>query len=522
MKFKKSVFTEYIKLLYRFSKQKIRNFEMKMNPNIYKTLISYERLGETENPNRDLYELALSDYARIVYSSAFRRLQSKTQVFALAPNAALRSRLTHSMEVASVGRWIAQDVVKRINGLDPNFAIAIPLLVETACLAHDIGNPPFGHFGEDVIKEWFKYYGKKTLEKSIGEGIANSHQANILLDDFYNFDGNPQTIRVLTRLQGRTSEERVKKGMNLTCTQILTCLKYPKNPSDNDLLWKKAGYFHSESDIIEACWEKISGTGSQRRFPLSYIVEAADDISYCLSDLEDGIDERLITANQIFDALDVWLSSPTESELMDKLRNILRGLKIKLEKNKENSRDLYIVFKTSCTATLIKRASDLYIERHQEILQGKTWSLFKEDGDEMRLLESLKAIASSKIYPSDPVEIPFISGRSVINKILDDYRPLLELQLEDFNKLLIASNTGDRSGIKHLGFSMGLPLFNRLPKNYIEIYEAHVKKTPSKYDNRLWEWFNRTHLIVDYLSGMADDYALRFYKKLSGEFYYYD
>jgi len=483
----------------------------------YKTLISGKRLGDTESPDRSLAEMALSDHARVVYSSAFRRLQTKTQVFALAPNAALRSRLTHSIEVASVGRWISQEVVTRISDLDPALIITIPYLVETACLAHDIGNPPFGHFGEDAITEWFKAHGNDILEKSIGARFKNSPEVNNLMNDFYNFDGNPQSIRIITRLQGRTAEERRKKGMNLTCTQILTCLKYPRNPSESDEYWKKAGYFHSESDIIKLCWSEIKGTGSQLRFPLTYLVEAADDISYCLSDLEDGIDERLITPNQIFEGLSEWHASKSESDIMTKLRRTLEELQEKVHKHEKNSKDCFMIFKTTCTSTLINRAADLYIERQKEVLQGKITSLFKENGDELKLLNALKALASSKIYPSDPVEIPFMTGRSVINKILDTYRPMLELQLNDFNSLKIAAATGDRSGIKHFGFSLGLPLFDRLPKNYLEIYEEQANK-PIQHNERVWEWFCRAHLVVDYLSGMADDYAVRFYKKLSGEF----
>lgn len=499
------------------SRQKGNNIELRMDTNIYKTLISGTRLGETENPDRSLSEMALSDHARVVYSSAFRRLQTKTQVFALAPNAALRSRLTHSIEVASVGRWISQDVVSRIEGLDPSLITTIPYLVETACLAHDIGNPPFGHFGEDAIKEWFKTNCNDILVASIGAPFKNSPEVNNLMNDFYNFDGNPQSIRILTRLQGRTGEERRKKGMNLTCTQILTCLKYPRNPSESNECWKKAGYFHSESDIITACWGKIKGTGSQLRFPLAYLVEAADDISYCLSDLEDGIDERLITTMQIFEGLLEWSASKSESEIMSNLRKTLEVLRGEALSKEKNSRDYFMIFKTTCTAALIKRAADLYIERHKEVLNGNIISLFKENGDELKLLNSLKALASSKIYPSDPVEIPFMTGRSVINKILDTYRPILELQLEYFNKLKKAAATGDRSEVKHFGFSLGLPLFNRLPKHYLEIYEEYANEH-NQHDKKVWEWFCRAHLVVDYLSGMADDYAVRFYKKISGEF----
>lgn len=489
---------------------------------IYDTIISNTRLGATDNPGRDIIELALSDQARVVYSSAFRRLQAKTQVFALAPNAALRSRLTHSVEVASVGRWIAHNVVNNLYGITPSQKVAIPLLVETACLAHDIGNPPFGHFGEDAIKEWFRSNGNSILAKSIGEGMKNSPDSNQLLSDFYSFDGNPQGIRILARLQGRTKDERIEKGMNLTCTQILTCLKYPRNPSYQSTIWKKPGYFHSEADIVEACWNKVHNNLQNRRFPLTYLVEAADDISYCLSDLEDGIDQRLVNSIQIFDELTEWAKQKSESEPMAELRKVLKDCKENLVKKEKSSRDSFLIFKTNCTAKLIKRASDLYFDLHDQVIKGEIDSLFALGGEEDNLLKSLKRVASSNIYPSDPVEIPFISGKSIINKILEAYRPMLELQIDSFKELLIASDTGNRSKVNELGFSMGLPLFNRLPKNYIEIYIAQADKPQGRYNRRLWEWFCRTHLIVDFVSGMADDFAVRFYKRLSGELRYDD
>ena len=212
--------------------------------------------GGSSVKNRTIDEEAASDRARVIYSSAFRRLQHKTQVFTLSKDAAVRTRLTHSLEVASVGRWVAQKVVdKALAGLEPVYCSALVSLVETGCLAHDIGNPPFGHFGESAIQKWFAerwqtIAGERSKDKKLQQ----------LVKDFIQFDGNPQGTRILTRLQGRTQEERREYGMDLTYSQVLTALKYPRGPSDDRGKWKKAGFFESERLKIELAWKEFGST----------------------------------------------------------------------------------------------------------------------------------------------------------------------------------------------------------------------------------------------------------------------
>src|SRR5258708_24534769 len=138
---------------------------------------------------REIDEEALSDRARVLYSSAFRRLQQKTQVFTVSKDAAVRTRLTHSLEVASIGRWVAQKVVDGpLIDLEAKYRSALVLMVETACLAHDIGNPPFGHFGEAAIQAWFR----DNSETAAGTEISQKATLKVLGKDFERFDGNPQ------------------------------------------------------------------------------------------------------------------------------------------------------------------------------------------------------------------------------------------------------------------------------------------------------------------------------------------
>ncbi|MGB7281205.1 MAG: dNTP triphosphohydrolase, partial [Candidatus Acidiferrum sp.] len=253
--------------------------------------------GKSSIENRTIDEEAISDRARVVYSSSFRRLQQKTQVFTVSKDAAVRTRLTHSLEVASVGRWVAQKVVDGpLAGLRPPYRSALVSLVETGCLAHDIGNPPFGHFGESAIQEWFR----ENWSSVAGEQLANEDKLKTLVEDFLQFDGNPQGTRILTRLQGLTKVDRNLYGMDLTFSQILTSLKYPRGPKDDSSRWKKAGFFESERLRIESAWKAFEFK-VQRRFPLAYLVEVADDISYCISDMEDGIDQGVFTPEEVFD-----------------------------------------------------------------------------------------------------------------------------------------------------------------------------------------------------------------------------
>jgi len=156
----------------------------------HKNLIAPDRYrGKSSVLHREIDEEALSDRARVLYSSAFRRLQQKTQVFTVSKDAAVRTRLTHSLEVASVGRWVAQKVVDGpLAGLEPRYRAALVLLVETACLAHDIGNPPFGHFGEAAIQAWFR----DNWETAAKKELAENDKLKVLILDFLQFDGNPQ------------------------------------------------------------------------------------------------------------------------------------------------------------------------------------------------------------------------------------------------------------------------------------------------------------------------------------------
>ena len=244
---------------------------------------------------------AASDRGRLLFSNAFRRLHSKTQVFDQESNASVRTRLTHSLEVATIGRYIAEVAAKEMSRQGwlgstddpktPDAAAALVTFVEVACLMHDLGNPPFGHFGEETIQTWFgkwedKYRGR--FHKSVRRDFDRLYQ------DFLYFDGNPQGFRMATRLQWIKDEF----GYNLTFTQLAATLKYPWTPGSvgqtkDGRLVKKAGVFNSEMDVLCGLQSELR-LEEGARHPLAYLMEAADDISYCLSDIEDALEKKVI------------------------------------------------------------------------------------------------------------------------------------------------------------------------------------------------------------------------------------
>src|SRR6266851_2472410 len=417
----------------------------------YRELISNQRFDPSSvGAGRSLPEEAASDRSRILYSSAFRRLQQKTQVFPLSKNAAVRSRLTHSLEVADVGRLIARSLTRGfLKPLDDEIKEALILLCETGCLMHDIGNPPFGHFAEVTVQRWFGNNWLHLYNKSRGKQAPepSSSSMGTLVNDFLKFDGNPQGLRMVTRLQGRTTEERKNHGMNLTFSQILTGLKYlsaPSDPEDGEQT-KKPGFFESERDRIKRAREGL-GISETRRFPLTYIVEVADDISYCLSDMEDGIDRGVLSARALFETGD----------------------------------------------------------------------------DERTLLDALRKIAARDLYSSSDVEQPLRVGLQVVNGILDHYGEVLKLSKSDFEELIEARTTGDLKKVRGKK-DPELLLFDRLPSSYREIYDFEKARDRRGLPNAIravtdsdWEWFCGAHLLLDYLSGMTDDFALRTYHELAG------
>jgi dGTPase len=219
----------------------------------YERLLSGRRQRPSRVKGRTLEEEADADRGRILFCAPFRRLQNKAQVFSLETNAAVRSRLTHSLEVSSIGRYVGQQALKAFTDgelaelglIDKQRAFIT--FVETACLLHDLGNPPFGHFGEIAISDWFHL--QASALKPSGIGGDKLHQWEKYYADFQHFDGNPQGFRICTKLQPPETGDLF--GLNLTATTLASTVKYPWASDCVDSRTKKPGFFHTEQGAIK-------------------------------------------------------------------------------------------------------------------------------------------------------------------------------------------------------------------------------------------------------------------------------
>jgi dGTPase len=242
--------------------------------------------------NEELYRSSFhKDYDRIIFSNSFRRLSKKTQVHPLSKNDHVHNRLTHSLEVASVGRSLglkAGEFLKKENDSINPYDIAY--IIQTACLAHDIGNPPFGHAGEEVIKEWFK----KNAKKDFLGGLTKQEK-----DDFEHLDGNAQSFRIVSQIENNL----FSGGMNLTFATLGTLIKYPYSSIECEKRKKsKFNFFRSEAEFFELLFNElglVKADGTYKRHPLSFLMEVSDDICYGLLDLQDAFELKVVSLDDL-------------------------------------------------------------------------------------------------------------------------------------------------------------------------------------------------------------------------------
>lgn len=487
---------------------------------IYSKLLLADRF-DSETTNTTVEDSLNSDKSRVIFSSPFRRLQQKTQVFGLETNAGVRSRLTHTLEVASTGVSIAKkiaDTLIKEKKLEPNLKTSFIEITETCCLLHDIGNPPFGHFGEAAIRKWFGLNWENSFLKAIGKSkIDETTNAkydtlkNKLINDFIYFDGNPQGIRIILHLKNLPIED-YENGFNLTFSQILSCVKYIGNPNDvqgDPIQHKKPGYFHSESKKIDAIRKHLNWN---TRFPITYIMEAADDISYCLSDIEDGIEKGIVNTETFFKELENFWVNPDLKKF--ELNSLYQVPKYKLSDYK-SPKDFYF-FKIRVTRNLTRIASSLFIKNEELIINGNCGDLLDYDEDAKALLDALKQFARKNLFRSKEAEYIELAGYKVIFGLLESYRDLLELSAESFNLLISAEH--DTKILKGKDLDIQWRLFNMLPAKHKDAYCFEVRKLNEREiaDFEQKEWYYRAHLLTDFISGMTDTFALETYRMLNG------
>lgn len=496
---------------------------------VYQELLSTKRARASTSSGRDIVIESESDRARLVFSSPFRRLQQKAQVFSLEENAAVRSRLTHSLEVAQIGRFIADQVSEDLiagDFLTPSNARAFVNFVEVACLMHDLGNPPFGHFGEAAIASWFKENGEscakvathgKTTDTLTDSDIASIQET---LADFVEFDGNCQGLRIASLLQWNTDSY----GFNLTFTSLASYLKYLRAPLFNagDVkklqFRKKAGFFSTEKELVNKIWNHFNySTSNPQRFPLAYIMEAADDIAYCISDLEDSIEKELLQSQHVFIELNNRWINLTNSKKIDSTDNNTKSFStLFYDAANSSSTDstTFTTFRTSLSRLLTNIARETYRTEHEKVLSGECLSLIPEESSGGQVLKMLKDYCIENVYQHPTVQRPELAGLTAIRGLLDHFKVLLMCSGSRFQAAL-NSKTKDDLGEAILIERKLLALF---PEKHKKAYR-HSLESYSNNDtqaNKLHEWNLRCHLIVDFISGMTDDFALSTYQMLSG------
>ncbi|WP_297488767.1 dGTP triphosphohydrolase, partial [uncultured Cetobacterium sp.] len=336
---------------------------MKMN---WDTLLNEKRFKKSssdklEFDNRNSFS---SDYSRIIFSSSFRRLQDKTQVFPLKRGDFVRTRLTHSLEVSHISSSIGKAIEYKKQLKDDK----ISSILAVAGLIHDIGNPPFGHFGEFVIQKFFKeFFEKNNLNLS-------QRQEN----DLIYFDGNVQTFRILKKLQYLGNEF----GYNLTYGTLATIIKYPKNSVEGNkknslnIEEKKFGYFLSEDLDYKKINDELGLNNN--RHPLTYLLEASDDIAYCVADIEDGIQKKLITLEDIKEQINKYKDRSDEKNLNSLIaleENInkyeLENIQIKKSKgNRLYEKIIIQKIKIYLQSQMINNTISIFLENENDILNG--------------------------------------------------------------------------------------------------------------------------------------------------------
>lgn len=456
------------------------------------------RLRPATRSDATLLEAAESDRGRVINSAAFRRLQQKAQVFPLEANASVRSRLTHSFEVSQVGRYIAQSIISNLliehpilqNELRYDVLTAFVSTVETACLLHDLGNPPFGHLGEAAIQEWFSKF-IKDFEQLNQEDKKNHPLNGINLNDFdlTEFDGNPQGYRIVNLLNGDDCY-----GLNLTSSLLLSIVKYPwsQNTKPTDKAGKKNGLFNTSSESYNTACTQLNWS-SYKPFPYMQIMDIADEIAYSMSDLEDALDKKIISREEL---LKIFKEYCVEENI-----DFQTTFGVHADQFLALS---FIKFKTPIIHKAVKEVASQFCANLSKILLGEKVDLLIENSNTSKLLKKVKKIAIARIYSHPSAEKVELAGRNIIQGLLTHYELLLTLPKDKFESLILNEK------IRKNKLDFELRLFRRLPSTYVDKYRIATNQNPDK------EFVYRAHLIVDYISGMTDDFALEMYQLLEG------
>ncbi len=451
----------------------------------------------TAKAHEDRTELE-RDHDRILFSTPARRLQDKTQVFPLERNDSVRTRLTHSHEVANMARSMGTtlafvhgealglpDVVQPLRN--------VPALLEAVGLAHDLGNPPFGHQGESAIQGWMKRNATPRADNPASLGIFDGWApSEPQRQDFLKFEGNAQAFRLLTRLQIVNDEY----GLNMTYAFLAALMKYPvpsNETSKASQARKKFNFFQSEADIVEAVWEK-TGLAKGIRHPLTYVMEACDDIAYSVVDVEDAAKKGLIN----FNVLMAWLKHHAEGdevtlkvvETAEKRHSGFRGKHLSPRELDDISMQM---FRVDAIGWMVNEAVKAFVENKDAILSGAFDKELMAASRANALWTSLKAFAKLHVYTHRKVLEVELEGHRTIGALMDMFWSAITDREEP---TVLSSKRPPLPGY----------VYSVISENYRRVAEGPNNKMPMRY--------RELQLVTDMISGMSDSFAIALYDDL--------
>lgn len=451
--------------------------------------------GKGKHP-ADLRTEFEKDYHRIIGSASFRRLQDKTQVFPLDQSDFIRTRLTHSLEVSSFAKSLGQNIGaniianKKDSGFTPQMKEDIGNILQCAGLIHDIGNPPFGHFGETAIREWFER--NLTVLKLGGRTLADMLTPQ-MREDFYHFEGNAQALRLVSKLHFLVDEH----GMNLTYALLNTIVKYPVASTEIDqasgnIKDKKLGYYFADREIFEDI-QRETGTDG-RRHPLTFILEAADDIAYKTADIEDAVIKKYLSYRKLMEELERLDAVNADSTFgtAEKLRQKYeRGVRNHVPVPEKYAVKNWIVY---VQGFLIGCATRGFMSNYEAIMDGTyRYDLFHGTFAES-LMKVLGDIANSQVFMSDSIYKMEVAENVIIDFLLSR-----------FVKAAVKYDTDEKMD------SIDRRMISLISDNYKNAYVYHARgKAESE------KLYLRLMLVTDYICGMTDSYAKRLYQEMNG------
>ena len=464
----------------------------------------WEQLLSTKRPREavvkpkqkeDLRSEFEKDYHRIIGSASFRRLQDKTQVFPLDKSDFIRTRLTHSLEVSSYGKSLGQNIGEYILTYikDPDFTWKdkeeICNILECAGLIHDIGNPPFGHFGESVIRDWFKR--NLPIMKFKGETVENLLTEQ-MREDFYHFEGNAQALRLVTKLHYLVDEH----GMNLTYALLHTIVKYPVSSvgidkNTGNIKDKKMGYYYADKDIFESIVKETGTDG--KRHPLTFILEAADDIAYKTADIEDAYVKGFISYYQLKEELRQLQESEPDNSFrpLDKLEHKYEsGVNRGVSNPEEYAVKNWIV---QVQGFLINCATYGFTSNYNAIMEGTYGKdIFCGTYGE-GLMNLLGDMAYRRVFTTPSIYKMEVAESVIMDFLMDQFVKAVlyydtDVKLNDIDKRVVSF----------------------ISENYKSAYH---KQAEGKDENE--KLYLRLLLVTDYICGMTDSYAKRLYQELN-------